>query len=343
VKPGHRRLAPRPAGAGRGAAGLVAIASVAGLAAGACGKDSLPAGEVTPEVATMLEHLPGDAWAVVGIHAARVRAVPALARLLEWLPEAPVPPIVAESCGLDPRRGLDLAVAAIGGAGGPDSVFVAMKGSFRRDAIGTCIIELSDRTREAMTAVQDGSVTVYGARKQRGHVYWPTREIAVVAPEASNAAAALNAIAGQPGVRTDERLMSYVGRVRTRAAFWMAGPLPPDARERMAGLGPGVPALQGFFVTADGEEDGRAVRVVLGLRLAGEAEAEAAARTFREQRGALAAVSRDPRVIAVVNKLQLARSGAEVVLQASLDAAETRMLIDMVAGLTGMPAAESRP
>ncbi len=321
-------------------AGLLAIAAVAGAGPG-CGKDSLPAGEVTPEVATMLEHLPGDAWAVVGIHAARVRAVPALARLLEWLPDAPVPEVIAESCGLDPRRGLDLAVAAIGG-GAPDSVFVAMKGSFRRDAIATCIIEVSDRTRDTLTAVQDGSVTVYGARKQRGHVYWPTREIAVVAPQAVNPAAALNAIAGQPGVRTDERLMSYVGRVRTRAAFWMAGPLSPDAQKRMAGLGPGVPALQGFFVTADGEEDGRAVRVLLGLRLAGEAQAEAAARTFREQRAALSAASRDPRLVAVLGKLQLTQSGAEVVLQASLDAAETSMLIDLVAGLTGVPVAEPR-
>ena len=340
MKPGHRRLAPPAAGAG--VAGLVAIAAIAGAGQIGCGGESLPAGEVTPEVATMLEHLPGDAWAVVGIHAARVRAVPALARLLEWLPDAPVPEAIAESCGLDPRRGLDLAVAAIGGGGAPDSVFVAMKGSFRRDAIATCIIEVSDRTGDTLTAVQDGSVTVYGARKQRGHVYWPTREIAVVAPQAENPAAALNRIAGQPGVRTDDRLMSYVGRVRTRAAFWMAGPLSPELKKRMAGLGPGVPALQGFFVTADGEEDGRAVRVLLGLRLAGEAEAAAAARTLREQRAALSAASRDPRLVAVLGKLQLAQGGAEVVLRASLDAAETGALIDMVAGLTGMPVAEPR-
>ncbi len=332
MKPGHRRLSSR-------AVGALAAAAIASSGA-ACGKDSLPTGEVTREVATMLEHLPGDAWAVIGIHAARVRAVPALARLLEWLPEAPVPPVIAESCGLDPRRGVDLAVATIGGGGAPDSVVVAMKGSFRRDTIGTCIIELADRTGDAMTAVQDGSVTVYGARKERGHVYWPTRDIAVVAPQAGKPIEALNAIVGQPGVRTDARLMSYLGRVRTRAAFWMAGPLPPEAQKRMTGFGPGVPALQGFFVTADGEEDGRAVRVTLGLRLASEKEAEAAARAFREQRAGLAAAARDPRAAAVVNKLELLQGGSEVVLQVSLNAAETSLLIDMVAGLTGLPVAE---
>ena len=333
MKPGHRRLTSRVVGA-------LAATSIA--AAAACGKDSLPAGEVTPEVATMLEHLPGDARAVIGIHAARVRAVPALARLLEWLPEAPVPPVIAQSCGLDPRRGLDLAVAAIGGSGAPDSVFVAMKGSFRRDTIGSCIIELADRTGDAMTAVQDGSVTVYGARKERGHVYWPTRHIAVVAPQAEKPVEALNQIAGQPGVRTDERLMSYVGRVRTRAAFWMAGPLLPEAQKRMTGFGPGVPALQGYFVTVDGDGDGRTVRATLGLRLAGEKEAEAAARAFREQRGALAAAAGDPRAAAVVKKLELAQGGSEVVLQVKLDPAETSLLIDMVAGLTGLPVAEPR-
>ncbi len=88
---------------------------------------------------------------------------------------------------------------------------------------------------------------------------------------------------------------------------------------------------------------GSTVRVVLGLRLAGEEEAEAAARTFREQRAAMSAATRDPRVIAVVSKLELAQSGAEVVLQVSLDAGETNMLIDMIAGLTGMPVAEPRP
>jgi hypothetical protein len=289
---------------------------------------------VTAEVATMLEHLPGDAWAVVGIRAARVRAVPALARVLEWMPAPPVERAIAENCGLDPRRGADLAVATLAGSAGAERVFVAIKGSFTRDSVASCTGALSERTGAAIPVMQDGSLTVYGTRRQKSTIYWPTREVAIAAPLSSDAPAALAALVDQAGVRTNATLMSYVSRVRTGAAFWMAGPLPPEAQKRLARL-PGVPALQGFFASADGE--GKGVRVLLGLRLAGDKEAEAAAQAFRDERGALAAAVSDPRAAAIVKKLEVTQGGSDIALQASLSAAEAALLIDLIGGMSGLP------
>jgi hypothetical protein len=318
----------------------MAAAAVAafGPAMAACGDE--PQAAIGPEVATMLEHLPGDAWAVVGIRASRARQVPALARLLEWLPAQPVGAAVATHCGLGARSGIDLAIAAIGGDAAPGSTFVAMRGSFTRDSVATCVTELTAVTGEAIAVTREGSVTAYSGRKEKRHVYWPTPQVAIVAPHAEDAPAALGALFKQAGVTTDSELMSYLGRVRTGAAFWMAGPLPPEVQKRMGGLGPGVPALKGFYLTADGE--GAGVRVSLGLRLASEKEAEVAARTFREQKGELGRAAPDART--VIDKIELARTGTDLALEAVLTAAEAETMIDLVAGLTGLPqGAGTRP
>ncbi|HKE20050.1 MAG TPA: hypothetical protein VKB80_34485 [Kofleriaceae bacterium] len=339
MRTGDRRRAARV----QAAVALATAAAATGACAvawPACGKDDLPEGEITGEVATMLEHLPGDAWAVIGIRAARARAVPALARLLEWMPAPPVDRAIAENCGLDPRRGADLAVATLGGGPGAERVFVAIRGSFTRDSVATCVNELSDRTGEAIPITQEGSLTVYGARHKRSHIYWPTREVAIAAPLADDAPAALAALVEQAGVRTDARLMSYVGRVRTGAAFWMAGPLPAAVQKQLARL-PGAPALQGFFASADGEGSG--VRVILGLRLAGAKQAEAAAVTFRDERAELAASAADPRAAAIVEKVEVTQGGSDIALTASLTPEEAALLIDRLAGMTGLPAPGARP
>jgi hypothetical protein len=316
----------------------MAAAALAALGpAAACG-DEPSGGEVTPEVATMLEHLPGDAWAVVGIRASRARQVPALSRLLEWLPQEPIGAAIARHCGVGQRSGIDLAIAAIGGDAAPDRAFVAMRGSFTRDSVATCVTDLADVTGETIAVTQEGSVTAYSRREDKRHVYWPTREVAIVAPHAGDAPAALDALFKQAGVTTDSELMGYVGRVRTGAAFWMAGPLPPEVQNRLAGLGSGVPALKGFYLTADGEAAG--VRFSLGLRLASEKEAEAAARTFREEKSELARAAPDAR--AMVDKIEVAQSGTDLALEAVLTSAETETLIDLVGGLTGMPRGAGR-
>jgi hypothetical protein len=302
-----------------------------GPAMAACGDE--PQAATAPEVATMLEHLPGDASAVIGIRASRAREVPALAGLLEWLPEEPVGAAIARHCGLGARSGIDLAVAAIGGDAAPARAFVAMRGSFTRDSVATCVTELATVTGEPIAVTREGSVTAYSGRVDRRHVYWSTPEVAIVAPQADDAPAALGALFKQSGVTTSSELMSYVGRVRTGAAFWMAGPLPPEVQKRMAGLGPGVPALRGFYLSADGDGDG--VRVSLGLRLASDKEAEAAARAFRAQRGELARAA--PEARAVVDKIEVARSGTDLALDAVLTAEEAKTMIDLVAGLTGLP------
>jgi hypothetical protein len=310
---------------------MAAAALAAFGPAAACGDQAQPAQD--PAVASMLEHLPGDAWAVVGIRASRARQVPALAPLLDWLPAEPVGAAIARHCGLGSRSGIDLAIAAIGGGAAQGRAFVAMRGSFTRDSVATCVTELAAVTGEAVAVTREGSVTSYSGRTEKRHVYWPTPQVAIVAPQADDAPAALGALFKQAGVTTSSELMSYVGRVRTGAAFWMAGPLPPEVQKRMAGFGPGVPALRGFYLSADGDGDG--VRVSLGLRLASDKEAEAAARAFRAQRGELARAA--PEARAVVDKIEVARSGTDLALDAVLTAEEAKTMIDLVAGLTGLP------
>jgi hypothetical protein len=335
-------------------AAVAAASLLASLAVGAgagCGQDRAPPGEVTPEVATILGHLPGDAWAVVGINAARVRAIPALAPLLDWLPKPPLDPKIVARCGLDSRQGIDRAIATLGGGGRPDAIHLALQGSFSRHSIDDCVADLSSESDQPIVARQEGSLTAYTVAGKKSHVYWPVGEVLIVAPDAVDQAAALNLLVGAESVKASSRLMGYVGRVRTGAAFWMAGPLPPEVQKQMAGFGPGVPALQGFFLTVDAAGEGKdssqgeAVRALLGLRLAREKEARAAAEAFRDQRGALASAAPDPRAGAIVKKLEVSQSGSEVALRVSLTAAEVELLADLVAGVSGLPqpAAPAKP
>ena len=279
-----RTLSPNRAGRpARTGAALVALTAAATLGATACKRDeAMPAGLITPEVDVILGHLPAGAWAVVGINAARARRVPALHDLLRVLPAPPIDPGIAESCSLSPLGGIDLAVASLGhGPGNEEAVFLAMKGGFTRESIARCIGDRSARTGERIGATKDGPLTVYGASTPSGtgggarsHAYWPTADILIMSPQAERAQAALDQLVGAKGVTTDAVLMSYVRRVRTDAAFWMAGPLPAAMQAQMAGLGPDVPALQGFFITVDGtagadraaHPSSPVVRVQLGLR-----------------------------------------------------------------------------
>lgn len=335
-----RDLAANPLPALSGPLAMLAAVALAG--ASGCGKDEgLPAGKITRPVDVILGHLPGDAWAVVGINAARAREVPALKKLVDWLPPAPLEPKVARSCGFEKLGGVDLAVAALGGGPRDDDVFVALHGGFTNDSMSRCITSLEAATGERMSVERQGSLTAYDARSGGGksYVYWPTPDFVIVSPQTKSSRAALDRLIGAAGIKSNRSLMSYLGRVRTDAAFWMAGSLPPEVQKQLSGLGPGVPVLQGFFVTVDGEGAGDPVRVVLGLRLGGEREARAAAKAFREQKAELAKAVPDPRARAIVGKLDVAQHGAEVALQASLDAAEAAFLVEMTAGMAGLPGA----
>jgi hypothetical protein len=335
VRFGESRRADRtgPAGSAVAASALasLAAAALASLAAAACSRDPVPRGELTPEVSTMLGHLPGDARAIIGINSARARKVPSLGRLLAWLPDAPLDPALAGACALDPDRAVDQVVATIGpaGADGAERLFVAMKGGFTRESIASCLARSDREARPAITL--EGAVTAYTAQRAKRYIYWPAGDVAIVSPDAPDSRAALDQLIAGGQAKQDARLMSYVSRVRTGAAFWMAGPMPPRVVQRLAGLGPSAVAIEGFFVSVDGE-DGEAepIRLLVGLRLGGVKHARAAERAFRLQRAELARAIPDERAGAIVNRLEISRSGAEVALRASLTGAESEMLLDVL-------------
>jgi hypothetical protein len=112
----------------------------------------------------------------------------------------------------------------------------------------------------------------------------------------------------------------------------MAGPLPPELR---TGFGPGLPALEGFAAVVDAEK-ADPIRLILRLRLAGEEDAGTAARAFRDQRVELGAALPDPRAAAIAEKLQVSRSGREVILQVSLTSSEADLLVGLLSGVSGL-------
>jgi hypothetical protein len=339
----------RPARVPAAVLALSLLIAPAAFVAGACGKDdALPAGRITRPVEVILGHLPGDAWAVVGINAARVRQVPPLAKLLEQLPG--MPPEIAGTCGFEKLGGVDFAVATlVRGAPGRENLFVALQGGFTRQTVERCIANLSATTGKPINVAHEESLTVYDIRDGSGknYVYWPTGDFVILAPQTPTSPAALSRLIGAAGVSSNETLMSYVRRVQTDAAFWMAGPLPPELQKQMAGFGAGVPALQGFTISVDGIGEGKSahqsatgeVAVLLRLRLGQEQDGVAAARAFRAQKGDLVRAVPDPRVTAIVNKLEVTPSGEEVALRVSLTAAEVDLVFDLVAGMSGLPGA----
>ena len=323
-----------------------------------CDRDPpLPAGKATEDVTAAIAHLPPRAWGLVGVRPARARAVPALAALLARLPALPIEPGMARACGLVPTArdaAIDLAVAALGAE--DPALAVALTGSFTRASIASCAVARSTDD-EALAATDDGRLTVYGPKRgaRRGggagatgptHVYWPTDRILVVAPLGDRAPAALTSLAaaGPAAVPADSRqsgsrqaargptpsgLIDLVARVRTDAAMWAAGRVPPSMEARLRAAGAGVAPVRGFFASLDPGSAGR-VDLVVGLRLASVEDAGATADALAEQREALTAALADPRLRAIAGRVAIARSGADVAGRVSLAPDELAHLIDLV-------------
>jgi hypothetical protein len=177
-------------------------------------------------------------------------------------------------------------------------------------------------------------------------VYWPTDRILVVAPLGDRAPAALTSLAaaGPTAVPADARQsgsrqaargpasgwIELVARVRTDAAMWAAGRVPPSMEARLRAAGAGVAPVRGFFASLDPGSAGR-VDLLVGIRLASAEDAGATADALAEQREALTAALAEPRLRAIAGRVTIARSGADVAGRVSLAPAELAHLIDLVA------------
>lgn len=302
----------------------------------------LPAGKPSDDVTAALAHLPPRAWGVVGVRPARARAVPGLAALLAHLPALPIEPATARACGLTPAAAdaaIELAVAALGGSGAGDpAIAVALTGSFTRASIARCVVERAAGDDEPLAATDDGRLTVYGPRPgaRRGggasataptHAYWPTDRVLVLAPLGDGARAALTALAAADPAPSG--LAELVARVRTDAALWAAGRVPPSVEARLRAAGPGVAPVRGFFAWLAGDGAGR-IDLLVGLRLASADDAVATADALAEQRGALTAGLGDERLRAIAGRIEVARSGADVAGRVSLTQDELAHLVALV-------------
>jgi hypothetical protein len=268
---------------------------------------------------------------------------------------------------------LAVAAVIGGAAGAPPLVVVAIDGGFTRRSIGACVAEKLTEADEPLVATDDGRLTTYGPRRAgprgggagagvRAVALWPTDDLLVLAPTAG-ARQALLALAGRTSGQVPlvagagamptvsaagvvkaapapapvpPPLVAMVDRVATGAAIWAAIRLPPSMRAAMASAGPGVAAVRGVFASLDAAAAGApagSIDLAIGLRLDSEDAAESFVDAIDQQKEALAAALPDPRAGAIVRRLAVSRTGAELAARATLSPAELDLVIQLAASV----------
>ena len=307
--------------------GLLALVAAA-LAAplGACKKEGVPGGQVTPEVATLLGHLPADAALAFGANLAVARTSPLYAGFKPELP--PELAALAERCKLDPFAAIDQLVGTTGDdLDDRDSVFVAARGSFTKEAVASCV----GRLGETASISDEGGLTVYQLEGQKIHARWPAADTVIASVTGGTSPESMQKVSGGgPGAAGNQQLMAFVSKVDTSAAFWLAGPFPSSMRSQLVGV-PGSPS--GFWLSANPKGDG--ALVLLGLQLDSADVAEATAGQFRDQKKQLEGMMPDPKLAAIVGRVQVMQSGTDLAFKLELGKADIEHLTQMASGLLG--------
>ena len=307
--------------------GLLALLAAA-LAAplGACKKEGVPGGQVTPEVATLLGHLPADAALAFGANLAVARTSPLYAGYRPQLP--PELGALAERCGLDPFAAIDQLVGTTGDdLDDRDSVFVAARGSFSKEKVAACVARLG----ETASTRDEGALTVYQLDGHEVHARWPAPDTVIASITGGTSAESMTKVSGDgPGAAGNQQLMGFVSKVDTSAALWLAGPFPSSMRSQLVAV-PGSPS--GFWLSANPKGDGAIV--LLGLQLDSADVAEATAGQFRDQKKQLEGMMPDPKLAEIVGRIQVMQSGTDLAFKLELARADIEHLTKMASGLLG--------
>jgi hypothetical protein len=305
--------------------GLLALALA--LTATACKKEKVPDGKLTPEVSALLAHLPPDAGVVAGLNLERARQSALYQKVLPRLMAAAPASLATlkDVCKLDLVNDIHTVVASVGDDLEDRSQlhFVA-RGAFTKDKVAACVGEMSKGGSRIDTA-DEGKLTSYSDETGKAYVYWAAPDTVVVTGDRDSAKERLEQVIAGGGASGNAALMKLIAKADTSAAFWAAGPLPAEVRQRMGDV-----TVVGFFLSVVPKGDG--VQVMLAVEAGSEDVASSTAKAIRDQKGGLKMVLPDPKLGEIVGRMEVLQEGVDVAVRVSLGPEE----IDHLMGLTSM-------
>lgn len=270
---------------------------VAALAAAGCKEPPLPAGKITPEVRALLAHVPGDSKLVAGADLALARSSGLWDRALGEV----IPKLVAvgHQCGTNLVTEIDRLVVS-----SPDAqpeikrLHFVVAGRFTASG-KSCLNEIA-ALREANATWKDG--------------------VAVVSP--ASLVPASSAVTASP------EMMARIEKADTAGVVWLAA----DTRGAPGAARMPVPAeLHGLAISVKPHGDG--VAASARLEVDTEDRAKATAELFREQKDTMKKALPDPKLGAILGRVEVTQKGAELGFAVTVDRAELDHLLGMQAML----------
>jgi hypothetical protein len=305
---------------------------VLAVAVTGCKKEKVPDGVLTPETSALLAHLPADATVVVGMNLARARETALYKKVQPRLMAAAPGALAAlkEACDLDVINDLHAVVASVGDdlADRGQLHFVA-KGAFTKEKVAACVGEMSKGGSPISTGDEE-ELTWYSDETGKAYVHWAAPDTVVVPGERDGAAERLAKVIASGGAVKNAALMKLIGKADTSAAFWAAGPLPGEVRKRM-----GDAPVVGFFLSVVPDGDG--VRALLAVDAGNEDTARSTATAIREQKDSLIAALADPKLGAVLKRMEVLQEGVDVAVRVSLAADEVEHLMGLTSMIPDVP------
>jgi hypothetical protein len=310
---------------------LCAVIALAAALAG-CKKEKVPEGKLTPEVSALLAHLPADATVVAGMNAARARESALYQKLLPRLTAA-APAALAtlkEVCKLDLINDLETVVASVGDdLDDRGQLQFVVKGTFTKDKVAACVAEMSKGGSPIATGDED-ELTWYSDETGKTYVHWPAPDTVVVTGQRDGAAARLAQVIASGGAVKNAALMKLIAKADTSAAFWAAGPLPAQVRQQM-----GDAPVVGFFLSVVPSGDG--VKALLAVDAGDEDVASSTAAAIREKKDGIKLLLPDPKLSAIVGRMEVLQDGVDVAVRVSLSADEVEHLMGLTSMLPDTP------
>jgi hypothetical protein len=265
------------------------------LVSGACKKDSVPAGVLTPEVEALLAHVPADSKTVAGMDVAAARKSAVWDKLI-----APVLPglFAGHHCVTSLVGEIDRLVIASPDQN-PDIARTRLIAVGRFTASGkSCLTEIA--------SLREGKTT------------WLAADTAVIGPDAATAAP----------VTGSAEMMAVIRKANSSGLVWVAA----DTRGAAASAPFPMPAeVHGFTISILPSGDG--VSAIANLQLDSEERAESTADMFRDQKATFEKGMPDPKLGKMIGRLSVSQAGKEVAFQVGLSAADIEHLVSMKAML----------
>ncbi len=281
------------------AARRIALAAALVAAASGCKDKELPAGRLTPEVRALLADVPGDSKLVAGADLALARS----SGLWDGALADAVPKLIAvgHQCGTHLVTEIDRIVVS-----SPDPqpeikrLHIVVQGRFSPSG-KSCLNEIAS-LREATATWKD--------------------TVAIVSP--SVLAPAKSAVTGSP------EMLARIEKTDTSGVLWLAA----DTRGAAGAMRVPMPAeLRGVAISIRPRGDG--IAAVARIEVDSEERAKSTAELVAQQKDSARKAIPDPKLGAILGRVEVTQQGAELALEVAVDRAELDHLLGMRAMLGG--------